>query len=290
MRSIDQKALAVLAVIFTMAAAFGCEQKEAARQGYFANKMNRALKDEAEASFESGGGPAAPAEAKKVQTLERMLVVNVTINLEISDLQKSVAGAEAIAKEFGGYISQSSVSQVRENENAQLTIMVPAAKLEQAVERVKKLGELNYESKTTEDVTTQFIDLSARINNLKKEEIALSGLLSRPGKLEEILQVENELSRVRSEIESIQGRLNFLEKETAYSKIFLNLQGQGRPGRFQNWPFGHTLRRAVRAFLFTGRALASIVIWGVVFLPFAILLYILYRILRRSIKRRAAVR
>ena len=55
--------------------------------------------------------------------------------------------------------------------------------------------------------------------------------------------------------------------------------------RFQNWPFKDTVKRAVRSFLYTGRALGSLLIWVVVYIPFMILFYILYRVLRRLVRR-----
>ena len=227
-----------------------------------------------------GVDEASTPASRELPATERKQIVSVNMTIEVDEVKKRVKEAEKIAKDFNGYIFQSNISQLRGFENAQITIMVPANNLEGAVAKIEKLGTVENQSQNTEDVTRQFIDLTARLNNYKKEESALADLLSKPGKIEEILKVENELSRVRSEIERIQGELNFLEKQTSYSRISLNLKAQAAPAGFKNWPIRHTIKRATMAFLYTGRALISLTIYTVFFLPFFILIYLVYRILR----------
>jgi len=227
-----------------------------------------------------GADEASTPASKALPATERKQIVSVSMTIEVDEVKKRVKEAEKIAKEFNGYIFQANISQRKGFENAQITIMVPANNLEGAVARIEKLGSVENQSQNTEDVTRQFIDLTARLNNYKKEESALADLLSKPGKIEEILKVENELSRVRSEIERIQGELKFLEKQTSYSRIFINLKAQAAPAGFKNWPISHTVKRATMAFLYTGRALVSLTIYAVFFLPFFILIYLAYRILR----------
>jgi len=235
-----------------------------------------------------GADETSTPASRALPATERKQIVSVNMTIEVDEVRKRVKEAEKIAKELNGYIFQSNISQLRGFENAQITIMVPADNLEDAVAKIEKLGTVENQMQNTEDVTRQFIDLTARLNNYKKEELALAELLGRPGKIEEILKVENELSRVRSEIERIQGELNFLQKQTSYSKIHLNLKAQAAPAGFKNWPVSHTLKRAARAFLYTGRALISLTIYFVFFLPFFILVYLAYRILRWLLKRKKA--
>jgi hypothetical protein len=235
------------------------------------------------------GGSSAPA-SRELPPTERKQIVSVNMFMEVDEVAKRVKEAEAIAAKFGGYVFQSNVSQKRGFENAQLTIMVPAGNLEQAAAEVEKLGFVENQSQNSEDVTRQFIDLNARLNNYKKEEDALGELLGKPGKIEEILKVENELSRVRSEIERIQGELNFLEKQTSYSRIFLNLHAKAAPAGFKNWPISHTVKRAATAFLYAGRALISLVIYAAFFLPFIILIYLAFRILGWWLRRKPGAR
>lgn len=238
-------------------------------------------------SGRGGEGETSSPAPGELPATERKQIVSVNMSIEVDEVKKRVKETEKIAKEFNGYIFQSNLSQRKGFENAQITIMVPADNLESAVAALEKLGNVETQSQNTDDVTRQFIDLSARLNNYKKEELALAELLSRPGKIDEILKVENELSRVRSEIERIQGELNFLEKQTSYSKIFLNLKAKAAPAGFKNWPIQHTVKKAATAFLYTGRALISLAIYFIAFLPFLVLAYLAYRILKRLLRRRS---
>ena len=293
-QTLKDLALIAFSILFAAITTASCEKMERAKYSagkIAADQKAAALPAEAPAARDgyeaapspaSGGENAAQAEPEVIQ---RKLVVNVNLTIEVDDLKKSAGEAESIAKDYGGYVFESSISQAGENKSGQISLRVPAANLDKALARVEKIGRVEFESKASEDVTRQFIDTTARLNNLKKEEVALSNLLNRPGKLEEILQVENELSRVRTDIESMQGQLNFLEKEVAYSKINLSLLSKGEPERFRNWPLRDTVKRAARSFLYTGRNLGSAVIWIAFYLPYIILFYILYRILRRLLRR-----
>jgi hypothetical protein len=231
-------------------------------------------------SGRGGEGEASTPASRELPATERKQIVSVNMSIEVDEVKKRATEAEKIAKEFNGYVFMANISQRRGFENAQITIMVPANNLEGAVAKIEKLGTVENQTQTTDDVTRQFIDLTARLNNYKKEESALADLLSKPGKIEEILKVENELSRVRSEIERMQGELNFLEKQTSFSQIHLNLKAQAAPAGFKNWPIRHTIKRATMAFLYTGRALISLAIYVAFFLPFVILVYLVYRILK----------
>ena len=69
----------------------------------------------------------------------------------------------------------------------------------------------------------QFIDLEARLKSALSEEHSLLSLLERAGVVSEILAIERELFRVRSEIERFQGQLNFLERRVDLATINVSL-------------------------------------------------------------------
>jgi hypothetical protein len=81
------------------------------------------------------------------------------------------------------------------------------------------LGEVQSQTQGSEDVSERFIDLKARLKSAEREEQSLLSLLERTLKVNEILTVERELNRVRSEIERLQGQLNFLERRVDLATI-----------------------------------------------------------------------
>ena len=101
-------------------------------------------------------------------------------------------------------------------------IRVPVEKFDSLLAILTQLGELQQTHTESEDVTQEYYDIEARIANKQKEEKRLQKHLDEStGKLEDILAVERELTRVRGEIEQMQGRIRYLSNITALSTITL---------------------------------------------------------------------
>ena len=91
--------------------------------------------------------------------------------------------------------------------------------------RSSRSGELERNSRTSQDVTEQYYDIEARIKNKKAEEKTITKILEeRTGKLEEVLKVEVELSRVRGEIEQLEGKIRVLENLSALATLTVNVR------------------------------------------------------------------
>jgi len=104
-------------------------------------------------------------------------------------------------------------------------LRVPVEQFESLVQKVVALGELEQNKRTSQDVTEQFYDIEARIKNKKAEEISLTKILDeRTGKLEDILKIETELSRVRGEIEQLEGKIRVLENLSSLATLTLSIR------------------------------------------------------------------
>lgn len=102
---------------------------------------------------------------------------------------------------------------------------LPAEKFDAFLKALPGLGELQSSTRKADDVSEEFYDVAARLKNKKIEEARLIELLQKAtGKLTEVLTVEKELSRVRDEIERIEGRLRFLTNQTDLSTITITLR------------------------------------------------------------------
>jgi hypothetical protein len=108
-------------------------------------------------------------------------------------------------------------------------LRVPEPMFEKTLEQVRKLATLREEGITGEDVTDEFVDTEARLRALRKLELRLMGLLEQSAKLNDLLQVEQEVARVNGEIERFEGRLRYLRERTAMSTITLTVQAPEQP-------------------------------------------------------------
>jgi chromosome segregation ATPase len=103
-------------------------------------------------------------------------------------------------------------------------LRVPASELPAAISALKNLGHLESESQSGEEVTQQHADLVARLKNASETETRLQAILQqRTGKVADVLAVEQEIARVRGEIEQMQAEQKALEHRVDFSTIELNL-------------------------------------------------------------------
>jgi len=150
-----------------------------------------------------------------------MLIRTAQASVEVSALDTGVAGVRALAQRVGGYVADVSVQDGHDQpHSATLEVRMPAARFDDALAALRALGSVESVNVSTADVGEEYVDVNARMDNARKLEERLIGLLAtRTGKLRDVLDVERELSRVREEIERYEGRLRYLRTRAAVSTI-----------------------------------------------------------------------
>jgi hypothetical protein len=106
----------------------------------------------------------------------------------------------------------------------QASLRIPAPQLVAAVAELKALGRVENEAQNGEEVTQQHADLLARLKNSRETELRLQDVLrTRTGKVKDILEVEEEIARVRGEIEQMEAEQQTLEHRVNFATIDLKL-------------------------------------------------------------------
>ena len=178
-------------------------------------------------AFASGEtqGAAEPAPSPA----ERMLVQRAELRLAVSSPEETGRKAASLAKELGGYAQ--SVS------NEAVVLRVPAAAFEQCMDRLAKLGRVLARAVSVQDVTEEVVDLKLRLKNALALRDRLAALLEKAEKVEDVLKIEAELTRVRVEVERLEGRLKLMEHDIALSTISLQLVQARAAQRSERLPF-----------------------------------------------------
>lgn len=178
---------------------------------------------------------SAPAENPEPGSLgyssgmERKTSQNADLQMKVQDVSAAVEQIIALSNQQGGYTVNSHVYRDDERVSAQLVIKVPQANLLPVMDAIANLGEVTDRIITTQDVTEEYYDSQARLKVLQAKEQRLLGLMDKAANITEIISVENELTKTRSEIEVLTGRLQYLSNITDFSQINIRLQ-QGIPG------------------------------------------------------------
>ena len=253
------------------------------------------------ASF-AESAPAMASEDSSAEQLEadgavemRQIIANANISLVVKETETAMAGVEQIASDLGGYLSDVELSKGRYDQTEELrgsmTLRVPSDSLEEALERLQALAtDVHYLNIDRQDVTDQYSDLDARLRNLRATETELLALLTevreRPNaKVEDILAVHRNLTQIREEIETLQGRKNLLDNQIGFSTVRVELipDSINRPIVEEPWSANGPVRNALRALVATLQGLLTALIWAflyltplllVVLIPLAILIWL----------------
>ena len=147
----------------------------------------------------------------------RKVVMDGYVRLRVGEGEVEVIAEKAgqLAVSLGGYVGEMRVKE----DSAFLLLRVPYDKFYEALEELRKLGTAVEVQTSARDVTDQYVNLEARLKVLKEEEQRLLQLLDRAESVKEVLEVEDYLSRVRTEIERYEAMLKNLERSIQYSSI-----------------------------------------------------------------------
>lgn len=229
-----------------------------------------AVNEEAAAPMPS---PAAPKPQKAQASMTRKIVYSANFKIEVADVQKAITQIKGLAYSNKGYLES---SWIKKDENKRrfgsVNLRVPPANLDRITAEIKKLGNVLDESLTSEDVTKYYYDLKARLKNSQRFEARIIKLLeTKTAKLKDVLETEQELSRIRESIEGLQGEINYYNNLVSLSSVQIDISEAGTviPSKgniFQ--PVIDTTFEAIGAFLMS---LGSILVLLAAALPWLIL-------------------
>lgn len=178
-----------------------------------------------------GTGPAAGGGLSSVGSLppigpDIVKTAGISIEVKKGGFETAFNAATTIAGRYGGYVEQSSVQGIKAK-SGELTMRVPASAFEQAMNDLRGLGSVEAQSISGQDVTSQFVDLTARLRTWQAQEAVLLRLMRRATSIESTLRVQNQLQDVQFRIEQIKGQLRLLENQTSLATIDVRLREVG---------------------------------------------------------------
>jgi len=154
-----------------------------------------------------------------------MVIRTATASIEVDSLETAVAELRQLATRVGGYVGGAGVATGKNQlRQAFIELKVPAGRFDEVVAGLRPMGRLESVNVNAQDVGEEYVDVTARIDNARRLEQRLIGLLAtRTGKLKDVLDVEQTLARVREEIERYEGRIRYLRAHVAMSTLNVTL-------------------------------------------------------------------
>jgi len=164
---------------------------------------------------------SSPAATARIPMIARTSQLVLTTQ----EFDKTRRSLEDTLKRHSGYVGQLSVSApAGAGRVLEATLRTPADRLDLVTAELKKLGRVESESQQGEEVTQQYVDLTARLSNARNAESRLTDLLrQRTGKLADVLAVELEIDRVRGEIERMEAEKKNLANRVDFATLNVKL-------------------------------------------------------------------
>jgi len=181
---------------------------------------------QAPAAPPAGGGAGDPVPVLGEVLAERKIIFNGTLDVEVKDFGAAHQGLHALMQQYRAFFAK---TEIRGDSGAKrvgtFTIKVPVESFQPLVDALAALGNPVRNATDSQDVTEEYVDVDARVKNLKTEEDVLNKLLKEAGsKLEDVFRIREHVRLNREQIERAEARLNVLGKLTALSTITLTLR------------------------------------------------------------------
>ena len=243
-------------------------------------------------SYESGAaGGAAPAATAAVEyaapgaagdaaaansptSSERLVIRNANLSLVVKDPTDAANKIQELAQSLGGFVVNSYVYQTSVDTagnkimQANITVRIPAEKLDEALAKIKELAvTVNSENITGQDVTSEYTDLESHLRNLEAAEAQLQKIMDGATKTEDVLAVYNQLVYIRDQIEQVKGQMKYYRDSAALSAISVDLipDALSQPIEIGGWKPEGVAKEAIEALIEALQGLATAAIWVVIY-------------------------
>jgi hypothetical protein len=234
---------------------------------------------------QSGG--TIPNVVPTVQGPQVIRQAQMTITVGSGSFDSKLAGVRALVQLQGGFISGTD-AQANPVTNDQIrtgviTFMVPADKFDDTITQLSGMGKVQNEHISGQDVSAQYVDLQARLANQEAQRNAMLALLKRAQSISDIIAVQNQIGQITGQIEQLKGQISYIEHNTTYSTVTVNLLEAGAPVQAttnrDTWGFASALSDGAHNFVTT----INYVITGLGAIgPILVLLGLGYLLWRRS--------
>lgn len=235
---------------------------------------------------------AIPGQTDTSSTQGRRIIRNAQMRVQTEDVPDALDAATKLSVDIGGYTTQSRTWYVGDQVHASISFAVPVERFESALQAARALGDVLDESVSSQDVTSQYVDLEARILNLENTVERVRGFLDEAENVEEALEVNNHLSSLEAQLEVFKGQRNVLAQQTSFSTI--NIEFVPVPPEVttkdvlddaQGWSPLSTFNEALDALLELGQAGVDFGIWLVMLgVPALLALLVLGWIVRSIVR------
>lgn len=192
--------------------------------------FEEAWEEETAAETAASGELSSSSGINQASSSARKLIRNVYMNVETDAFDNLITQLQSKITQLAGYVEQSDISgssitynNIQPNRYASITARIPSNKLDQFILIVEDSGNVTNKSESTLDVTLQYSDLESRKKTLTVEQDRIWSLLEKADTLEAVIALEERLSEIRYDLESMESQLRLYDNQVEYSTITVSI-------------------------------------------------------------------
>lgn len=180
------------------------------------------------------GGDVGERRLPSVAPIGARIVKNGSLSLEVKrdGLDESLGRVLTIVSTNGGAVQSSDTS----GRTATFVLRIPAERFETAVVDLRRLGKVTGNSLKSDEVTAQYVDLEARLRNLRAQEAVMLDLMRQARTIPDTITVQQQLSQIQGEIEQLEGQRRVLDDQTTFATLSVSISEKGAPVAASNAP------------------------------------------------------
>ena len=195
------------------------------------------------------------------QGIETKIIRTAAVTLEVSNVTGSAAVVGAIGTGAGGYVSNTNIGTDYSGQPyGTVVIRIPAAEFDSALSRVQALGTTKSVSTQGQDVTSEYVDVQARITAYQNQIAQYTLILKNATKVEDVLAVQQQIDTVQTELDQVNGQMKYLNSQVDYSTITVSLQEPAPVGGTQGHDFVAAINAGIAGFFGVIDAIIVVVI------------------------------
>lgn len=199
---------------------------------------------------QKNGEAGSAGDKTPAAVFERKLIKTGDVSFKTKSLTETKKQITEALKAAGGYIAKENAYDYSENPSENLTVRVPAKNFDVFLNRILEgVDELDSKNIDIQDVSEEFVDMEARLKNKKQLEAKYQELLGKANNMDDILRIEKEISYIREDIESTEGRLKYLSNQVSYSTLTIHYYEKRSSGFNFGGKLGDALKNGGTGFL-----------------------------------------
>jgi len=230
----------------------------------------------------------------EVSISNRKVVTNTNFSLHVKNVDDTVENIRKKTSEMGGFMVNTDIRRDEAASSSNLQVRISSDQLVEFSKYLKTLAvKVVYENISGNDITDQYVDYEEKLRSLESVKARFEEIMDEAETVDEIMNVQNRIFSIQSQIDSIKGQITYMDRSAATSLVSISISTDELSLPYtpvKSWRPDVIMKEAIRAMISVLRAMGTVGIWLIAFIPLIILLIALKMSIKYLFRKRNIVK